>query len=262
VWAKKGVTSSRLRISGSLVVQRGDSETLDPIVESRQGLLTVSFAESSSDAYDLAVNVARGSCRYAEAEIGKQRVHLVAFDKTPDEAARALTLLQYVGGWRTTQVFAAGKLMVNAYGVAEVLECYLGAGACTDRSAHCQTVIDDPYEGKKDREAFRMRLDLDSSSLSQRVEVDRYLFPCAFLKKRFRFQMDHPANLRDQIEAAAIKEGCALLRSSRVSEDRCAEHVGARFQVARPPMRGFQSAACPTIPCLRDRKGLALSIRR
>ena len=189
------------------------AEALDPLAESRTGLLAVSFAKSPSAAYPLAVNVAQGAARYAEAEIGKQQVHLVAFAKTPDDATRALALLHYVAGWKTTQVFAAGKLVTNAYGVVEVLECYLQAGACTDRTAHCQTVIDDPYaaEGAPDDEGFTftMRLALDPSDFSQRVEVDRYLFPCSFLKARFRFQTDHPASPQDQIQAAAVKEGCA-----------------------------------------------------
>ncbi len=54
-----------------------------------------------------------------------------------------------------------------------------------------------------------MRLALDASPFSQRVEIDRYLFPCSFLKPRFRFQTDHPASPQDQIQAAAVKEGCA-----------------------------------------------------
>ncbi len=83
----------------------------------------------------------------------------------------------------------AGRLVANAYSVAEVLECYLQASACTDRSAHCHTVIDDPSagEGVQDDEGFTVGLGLDLSGFSQRVEVDRYLFPCAFLKQRFRF---------------------------------------------------------------------------
>ncbi len=96
------------------------AEVLDPLAASRTGLLAVSFAKSPSDAYPLAVNVAQGAARYAELEIGKQRVHLAAFAKTLEDAARALTLLRYVAGWRTTQVFTAGRLVANAYGVAEV----------------------------------------------------------------------------------------------------------------------------------------------
>ncbi len=54
-----------------------------------------------------------------------------------------------------------------------------------------------------------MRLALDPSDFSHQVEVDRYVFPCSFLKARFRFQTDHPASPQDQIQAAAVKESCA-----------------------------------------------------
>ena len=190
---------------------RALAEAVDPLAASRTGLLAVSFARSPSDAYPLAVNVAQSAACYAEVEIGKQQVHLVAFAKTPEDAARALALLHYVAGWKTTQVFAAGKLVGNAHTIAEVLECYLQASACADRTAHCHTVIDDPYDAQAagDPEGFPVRLALDPSPLSQRVEVDRYLFPCSFLRPRFRFQTDHPASAQDQIQAAAVKEGCA-----------------------------------------------------
>ncbi len=192
-------------------MKRALAESIDPLSGSRAGLLAVSFAKSPAEAYPLAVHVAQGAARYAEVEIGKQKVHFVAFAKTPEDAARALALLHYVSGWNTTQVFAAGKLVANAYGVAEVLECYLQASACRDRRAHCHTVLDDPYdaEGAGDPEGFTVRLALDASPFSKRVEIDRYLFPCSFLKPRFRFQTDHPASPQNQIQAAAVKEGCA-----------------------------------------------------
>lgn len=188
------------------ILMRTVAEAVDLLSASRSGLLALSFAKSPSDAYPLAVNVAQGAACYAEVEIGKQTVHLVGFAKTPADAARALALLQYVAGWKTTQVFAAGRLAANVYTVAEVLECYLQASACTDCSAHCSVIMDDP-----DSEVAGEvpSLSIAPSWTRQRVEVDRYLFPCAFLQPRFSFQPDHPASPRDQIQAAAVKEGCA-----------------------------------------------------
>ena len=190
---------------------RAVAEAVDLLSESRTGLLALSFAKTASEGYPLAVNVAQGAARYAEVEIGTRLVHLVAFAKTPEDAARALALLHYIAGWKTTQVFAAGKLVANAYGVAEVLECFLQGTACRDRTAHCQSVIDDPYDPERagESEGFTVRLSLDPAGFRKPVEVDRYLFPCSFLRPRFRFQTDHPASPQDQIQAAAVKEGCA-----------------------------------------------------
>ena len=40
--------------------------------------------------------------------------------------------------------------------------------------------------------------------------VDHYLFPCSYLLEfGFRFQTAHPASPEDQIQAAAVKAGCA-----------------------------------------------------
>ncbi len=91
-----------------------------------------------------------------------------------------------------------------------MLECYLQASACNDRTAHCHTVIDDPYDEEvaADPEGFTVRFARNASRFSKRVEVDRYLFPCSFLQPRFRFQPDHPASPGDQIQAASVKEGC------------------------------------------------------
>ncbi len=102
-------------------MKRALAESIDPLSGSRAGLLAVSFAKSPSEAYSLAVNVAQGAARYAEVEIGKQIVHFVAFAKTPEDAARALALLHYVAGWKTTQVFAAGKLVANAYNCSDMI---------------------------------------------------------------------------------------------------------------------------------------------
>ncbi len=151
------------------MVMRALADAVDPRAESLRDLLALSFAKSPSEVYPLAVHVAQGAARYAEVEIGKQKLHLVSFAKTPPEgAARALALLHYIAGWKTTEVFAGGKLVADGYGVAEVLECYLHASACNDRTAHCHTVIDDPYdeEGAADPEGFTVRFARNATRFS------------------------------------------------------------------------------------------------
>ena len=185
------------------------TKTVDLIGDSRSHLLALSFSKSASPAYPLAVNIAQGAAKYAEVEVGHKPVHLVAFARSRDEAARALALMGYVSGWKTTQVFAGGRLMQRPYAVQQVLECYLGASACRDRTAHCHRVIDDPYDTQLDPEdAFTIRVSTGPEPPRQRVEIGRYLFPCSLLKDRFRFQVDHPASPEDQIQAGAVGNGC------------------------------------------------------
>jgi hypothetical protein len=185
------------------------TKTVDLIEDSLSHLLALSFSKSASPVYPLAVNIAQGAAKYAELEVSRKPVHLVAFAKTRDEAARALALIGYVSGWKTTQVFAGGRLMQRPYTVQQVLDCYLGASACHDRTAHCHRVIDDPYDTQLDLEdAFTIRVSTGPEPPRQRVEIDRYLFPCSLLKDRFRFQVDHPASPEDQIQAGAVRDGC------------------------------------------------------
>ncbi len=99
--------------------------------------------------------------------------------------------------------------MQRPYAVQQVLDCYLGASACRDRTAHCHRVIDDPYDRQLDpQEAFTIRVSTGPEPPRQRVEIDRYLFPCSLLKDRFRFQVDHPASPEDQIQAGAVRDSC------------------------------------------------------
>ena len=185
---------------------------VDPVEDSLTHLLAISFGKSSSPSYPLAVNVAQGATKYAELEIAGKPVHFVAFARTREDAARARTILDYVSGWKTTQIFAGGKLIQDRWSVVQVLNCYLEASACNDRTAHCHRVIDDPY--LKGGElggrglSLKIQVSLDPEPLKKEVRIDRYIFPCSFLQNRFRFQVDHPASPQDQIQAEAVKVGC------------------------------------------------------
>ena len=57
-------------------------------------------------------------------------------------------------------------------------------------------------------DGFTIRLSTAPEPPRQRLEIDRYLFPCSLLKDRFRFQVDHPASPEDQIQAGAVGSGC------------------------------------------------------
>lgn len=55
--------------------------TVDLIKDSMTHLLTVSFGNSSSHSYPLAINVAKGASKYEEIKIAGDIAHLVAFKK-------------------------------------------------------------------------------------------------------------------------------------------------------------------------------------
>lgn len=182
---------------------------VDLIRASLTSLLALSFAKSSSQSYRLAVHLAQQAAFYYEEKIGSHIVHSVAFEKSREDAARAVALLQYIGGWKSTQIFAGGKVLQDKYRISQVLRCYLEAAACDDWKAHCHTVIDDPFAARHYSDGPSIVISASPLRFSQ--EIDEYLFPCSYLNPFFRRKSDkHPSDPIHQIQAAAITVGCDL----------------------------------------------------
>lgn len=176
---------------------------IDLIKDSLANLLGVSFGKSSSPSYPLAVSVAQGAKKYEELVLGGNTVHMAIFEKSRDGAARAMSLLQYISDWKSTQIYGGGKLMQNYYRVSEVLRCYLAATACDDRRAHCHMVIDDPYYVPK--RVVGIRVTFDPYQEPEEVRTDRYIFPCSLLHQHFHHKTsEHPSDPKHQIQAEAI----------------------------------------------------------
>lgn len=184
----------------------------DIIKASIDHLIAISFPKTTSNIYPLAVNIAHGAAFYNEIFLGKNKklVHLVAFDRTREDAGRACALIRYVSGWKGTQCFSGGKLIYNFWSITQVLECFLEASACNDWTAHCYLVIDDPYIKKPEYHGIGITLDLSDKPYipKEAIKIDRYIFPCKLVYGHFKFQLDHPAKLKDQIQSKAVIENC------------------------------------------------------
>lgn len=184
---------------------------VDLLNDSITHLLTVSFGKTSSPSYPLAVSVAMGADKYDEIKLGGNTVHMVAFAKNRDGAARAISLLQYISEWKTTQIYGGGKLMQTYYRVSQVLRCYIEATACEDWRAHCQTVIDDPFYESKFSGGFQIMITPIPIGQPPPKRADRYIFPCTLLQPNFHHRTsDHPADPIHQIQAEAISIGCDI----------------------------------------------------
>lgn len=182
--------------------------TIDPIKESLNHLLALTFPKTRSSLYPLAIAVAQGAIIYREIQIDKQIVHIVVFGKTPEDAGRAQVLLQYLRNWRGVQMFAKGQLITNPYRVSEVLRCYLKALTVNDRTAHCHVVISDPTRSEYGG-GFSIHISLDEISRPS-PPVDKYIFPCKFIVNEFSYIQRHPASIYDQIHARAVESGCHI----------------------------------------------------
>jgi hypothetical protein len=184
--------------------------TADPVRASIDHLLALSFLRSTSPSYELAASIARGAAGYHEGMVGKQLAHVVVFAKTRDDAVRAQAVLRHLEGVKSLQVFTGGKVQ-SVHTVLEVLDCFLVATGCRDHTAHCHEVIDSPFQRPARRAggSLTIRLVEEKEPDEKPSPVDRYLFPCSFLLRRFHLQHDHPAKPADLVQAGGVKAGCA-----------------------------------------------------
>lgn len=181
---------------------------VDPLIGSIDHLLGVSFTKSSSTVYPLVAQLAKAASQYSEGKIGNSLHHFAIFNKTREDAARALALVELARGWKSLQVFVQGRLIDIHWEPRSVLSCYSKALACDDTTAHCHRIIDDPSsQSQQNRNTISIRLDINQSGGNE-PSPDRYVFPCAFIEGNFSFVLDHPAGLRNQIQAKGVESGC------------------------------------------------------
>lgn len=176
---------------------------------SRGGVIAVVFPKTKSASYDAAVNLARQADQYAEQTLGTSLFHLAGFGRSREQVARALAVVRYLRSVKGFQIYAGGSALQEASRVEDVLQCYLEASGCTDPRAHCVVVVDEAtlhaVGGGVRVGAMLDRAwhDVLSSATKHRA------FPCRHLLHRnFRFQPGHPSSEIDQLQAAAVREGC------------------------------------------------------
>lgn len=153
-------------------------------------MMVVVFTQSSSPAYAIAVEFARGAMNYGEVALGKKLSHAAAFGRTREQAARASALLKIVVRWKGTQTFtSAGG--ADPYHIIDVLDCYQQSLSVSEPKAHCQVVHMDVY----------------------RTEETYYMVPCRHLQGWFHSIIEeqnfHPAKLPARTEALAVRKGCS-----------------------------------------------------
>lgn len=187
------------------------NEVIDPFKESVGSLIVVVFPKSGSKNFPLALSIAQGANRYAVTEIGGTQMHIASFARNQADAGRASALLDYIGGWKGVMMFSCGKVILNTYSIAQIIDCYLEACACRDIKAHCQRIIDDPFSPEDQYVHMSISIRLaEKPPIKQEVKIYRYVFPCKQLLSLFIFQKDHPSSVQDQIQAAGVGRGCDI----------------------------------------------------
>jgi hypothetical protein len=188
--------------------------TLATVDWSLEGLLAVVLPSSRSTAFPAALALAQSASHYAQQTAGKLVYHLAGFGRSQGQAARALELLRLVRSLKGFQLFVRGALYADAWRVAKVLECYLQSCAAADPRAHCVMMVDERelYEGPPMSMAIHIHAHSRPApppGLQWVNDIGRLPFPCRYLKHYgFRLQRGHPSSEADQIQAAAVREGC------------------------------------------------------
>jgi hypothetical protein len=137
--------------------------------------------------------------------------------------SRALALLRYIKGLKSTQLYAGGKLLFSAYRTEEVINCFLTASACNDWRAHCHRNIRSPFAGDSERARWtdndlqmptiKIGLGLPKLFVPKYDKFAHYLFPCKFLvrygESNFQLEARSPVSVINQIQAKAVEQDCA-----------------------------------------------------
>lgn len=201
------------------IVQGG----VDLIADSLAHPLAIAFSKSGSPNYGAAVELAKLGTKYAEQGVGKTTLHMAVFAADRLHMSRALALLRYIEGWKSTQVYAGGKLLLSTHRVAEVIDCFLTAEACSDHRAHCCRVIRSPFAGVDERIQW-INSDRAISGFAfvggklvvtepKADHFDEYVLPCQFLARfgelHFRLDGDPAVTPHDRLHAMAVSQGCA-----------------------------------------------------
>lgn len=180
--------------------------TLDSAFNPAEWMVVVAFPKSPSKQFPAALELAQKAGKYEIIPFGGTPMHAAGFAANEADARLALALLDIISGWKGVFIYSKGDLVRNKWTLVEILRCYLISSRCTDPTAHCYTMIDDPsFVPVK---SFSMRISVDYVDTTKPVEVDRYVFPCRLLSRDMTFEHDHPAGLRNQVQAAAVHHGC------------------------------------------------------
>lgn len=193
---------------------------VDLIADSINHPLAVVFSQSSSPNYLLAVETAQKAHKYHERiEPKKTRTHLAVFSSDRVQLSRALHLLGYVKGLKSTRLFAGGKMLPNAHVIEEVLSCYLTALRCNNWRAHCHKVVSEPWVKLPSSSKELMSMEW----VKPPPAVKSYLVPCALVAAFGGSQValektSFAATKQEKIQAIGVRRGCDWCPNFRPNE--------------------------------------------
>lgn len=174
-------------------------------------LLLAVFLRSRSDALPWALEIAERAELFGQRDLESLRVYVVGFSPDRDGGTQAMQLIHYVRGWKGTHFYLKGRMVIGemgqAYHLEAVIRCFVESCSARDYRAHCFRLIDSPYYPVAPQRMYEY-IHPEFRHVTPLSERGIYQFPCAYMLDWFEAQRDHPASIRDQIQAAGIAKGC------------------------------------------------------
>ncbi len=185
---------------------------LTPVETSRDFLLVILFAKSTSKSFHLTLKLATKASHFAEGILEGKTHYLVGINKNNEDLILAKSILDYVSKWTGTRVYVSGNEHRSAYQVMMVIDCISKALKCNDPKAHCYVIADHPLIGRmKSDVAWDMPITLSGIDprWKELKKAPKLLFPCRYIQPYYdTIQHGHPSSPQDQIQAAAVRHGC------------------------------------------------------
>ncbi|WP_186215931.1 hypothetical protein [Burkholderia gladioli] len=174
-------------------------------------LLIAVFLRSRSETLPVVLEIAERAELFTQRDLESLKIYVAGFRADDEGATQTMQLIHYIRSWKGSHFYVRGRLMIGAmeqaYNLESVIRCFVESFSVDDYRAHCYRLIDNPYFPVAPQRMYE-HIHPEFRHVTPLSERGIYQFPCAYMLDWFQAQRDHPASVRDQIQAAGISKGC------------------------------------------------------
>lgn len=168
---------------------------------SQRFALVIAFQSSRAADYPIALSLARRASYFVEVTKGKIDYHVAAFEATPADIARAVSIANMVAGLKGTFFSVRGRIFKDDGNVLQVLNCLNESFRVKDYRSHCHVIF--PTQ-------FPAGIPHVYVKIPHLKAKDMLIIPCAFAAKYTGWALtkSHPGTLQDQFRDVCVTRGC------------------------------------------------------
>lgn len=168
-------------------------------------LLVVVFPKSRARSYPVAVTVASNAAFFETGKLEGTTVHVAAFAKTAEDAARALSVMDSLQGIKGVQYWAQGNSLGSTRRLRNVIECYMASHRVEDPRYYCRSSVT-VDEGGTPTFTINM-LELMGFARNRRAER-RGQVPCRLVSIYSLGAVRSKSAWRSMVQSAAVEKNC------------------------------------------------------